>query len=105
MYKLQQQSYFLKHNQETLHLKRIFQNPNGITVFLMHGSVEDGRIYYSKSGKGLAPFLAQQGYDVFEIDNNHKGICLQLEMVENTTVNVIKISAVCLLYLLIRFLK
>lgn len=73
MYKLQQQSYFLKHNQETLHLKRIFQNPNGITVFLMHGSVEDGRIYYSKSGKGLAPFLAQQGYDVFIPDLSGKG--------------------------------
>lgn len=68
-----EKSYFLECGRETLHLKRIFQNPGGITVFLMHGSVEDGRIYYSKSGKGLAPFLAKHGYDVFIPDLSGKG--------------------------------
>lgn len=70
---LQEKSYFLECKRETLHLKRIYQNPKGKTVFLMHGSVEDGRIYYSKSGKGLAPFLARQGYDVFIPDLSGKG--------------------------------
>lgn len=68
-----EKSYFLTCGRETLHLKRIYQNPNGITIFLMHGSIEDGRIYYSKSGKGLAFYLAKQGYDVFIPDLSGKG--------------------------------
>jgi len=70
---LKEQSYFLEVGKETLHLKRFHINPDGEPVFLLHGSVEDGRIYYSKSGKGLAPFLARQGYDVFIPDISGKG--------------------------------
>jgi predicted alpha/beta hydrolase len=70
---LKEYSYFLEVGTETLHLKRFHINPDGEPVFLLHGSIEDGRIYYSKSGKGLAPFLARQGYDVFIPDMSGKG--------------------------------
>lgn len=43
------------------------------TILLIHGSIEDGKIFYSRSGKGFAPFLAQQGFDVFVADLRGKG--------------------------------
>ena len=70
---LKQESYFLECGDETLHLKRFYIDSDGETVLLLHGSIEDGRIYYSKSGKGLAPFLARQGFDVFVPDLSGKG--------------------------------
>jgi len=44
-----------------------------IPVLLIHGSMESSRIFYSKSGKGLAPYLAKNGFDVFTIDIAGKG--------------------------------
>lgn len=41
---------------------------DGEVVVLFHGYFEDGRIFYSNNGKGLAPFLAQAGFDVFVVD-------------------------------------
>jgi predicted alpha/beta hydrolase len=49
------------------------ENGKGIPVLLIHGSIEDSRIFYSKSGKGLAPYLAQSGFDVFVPDLPGKG--------------------------------
>ncbi|MEM9051639.1 MAG: alpha/beta fold hydrolase [Bacteroidota bacterium] len=46
---------------------------NGKPVLLIHGSIEDSRIFYSKSGKGLAPYLAENGFDVFAPDLPGKG--------------------------------
>ncbi|MCZ4407640.1 alpha/beta fold hydrolase [Cryomorphaceae bacterium 1068] len=45
----------------------------GIPVLLIHGSIENSRIFYSASGKGFAPFLAQKGFDVFVPDLPGKG--------------------------------
>ncbi len=47
---------------------RFVQSGEGIPVLLIHGSIEDSRIFYSKNGKGLAPFLASHGFDVFVPD-------------------------------------
>lgn len=58
---------------DTLHLKRFSQKQQGPPVLLVHGSLENGRIFYSESGKGFAPFLAQQGYDVFVADLRGRG--------------------------------
>lgn len=44
-----------------------------IPVLLIHGSMESSKIFYSKSGKGFAPYLAQKGFDVFAIDLAGKG--------------------------------
>ncbi len=46
---------------------------NGIPILLVHGAIENSRIFYSEKGKGLAPFLAENGYDVFVTDLRGKG--------------------------------
>jgi len=40
----------------------------GIPVLMIHGMVEDGRIFYHHSGKGLGSYLAKHGYDVYVAD-------------------------------------
>lgn len=69
-----QQSIFIKINSEELHLRRFFTNEKGQPVLMIHGSIENGRIFYSSSGKGLAPYLAQKGYDVFVADLRGRGL-------------------------------
>lgn len=56
-----------------VHVKRFYTNPDGDPVLLVHGSIENSRIFWSKSGKGLAPWLAEQGYDVFAVDTRGHG--------------------------------
>ncbi|WP_242928692.1 alpha/beta hydrolase family protein [Pontibacter vulgaris] len=58
---------------DELHLKRIYQNPTGKPVLLVHGSIENGRIFYSRSEKGFAPYLARHDYDVFVADLRGRG--------------------------------
>lgn len=55
-----------------LHIKRIYQRP-GRPVFMFHGFAEDGRIYHGGHYKGLAHFLARQGYDCYVVDWRGKG--------------------------------
>jgi len=50
------------------HVHHFNQNNGGDVVVLFLGYFDDGRIFYSNNGKGFAPFLAQNGYDVFVID-------------------------------------
>jgi pimeloyl-ACP methyl ester carboxylesterase len=45
----------------------------GTPVLMIHGSIEDSRIFHSASGKGLAPYLAENGFDVFAPDLPGKG--------------------------------
>lgn len=69
-----QESIFISFEKsDKLHLRRIYENANGVPVFMLHGAVENGKIFYSTSGKGLAPYLAQQGYDVFVGDLRGRG--------------------------------
>ena len=49
------------------------RSEKSLPVLLIHGSIEDSRIFYSKSGKGLAPYLAENGFDVFAPDLPGKG--------------------------------
>ena len=42
-------------------------------VFMLHGEVECGRIFYNDSGKGLAYYFAEQGYEVFIADLGGRG--------------------------------
>lgn len=74
MEEVKQESIFISINEtESLHLKRIFKNLNGEPVFMLHGSIENGKIFYSESNKGFAPFLAQNGFDVFIADMRGRG--------------------------------
>lgn len=47
---------------------------NSPSCFLLHGGVENGKIFYSSSGKGLGPYLAKLGYNVFIGDLRGKGL-------------------------------
>ena len=72
---MQQESYYLPlaNGIDTLHIRRIWQQDQGVPVLMLHGAMGDGRIFYSSSGKGLAPWLARQGYDVFIPDFRGRG--------------------------------
>lgn len=58
---------------DTLHVARFCGSAGGTPVVMFHGAIENGRIFYSSSGKGLAPFLAVSGFDVFVADMRGKG--------------------------------
>ena len=58
---------------DRLHLRRISKNQQGPPVLLVHGSIENGKIFYTRSGKGFGPYLARQGYDVFVADLRGRG--------------------------------
>lgn len=63
------QSLFLQASDYRLHLMHISQpGQRGIPVLMIHGMVEDGRIFYHPSGKGLGCYLARQGYEVYVAD-------------------------------------
>lgn len=69
-----QESHFVPLNPtDTLHLRRIYRNPNGTPLFMLHGAIENGKIFYSDSGRGLAPFLARRGFDVYVGDLRGRG--------------------------------
>lgn len=57
-----------------LHMRRFQGREDGVPVLMLHGSIENGKIFYSDSGKGFAPWLAGQGYDVFVADMRGRGL-------------------------------
>lgn len=62
---------------DKLHLRRIRRadRPAEAAAFLLHGAIENGRIFYDAKGeKGLAPFLASAGFDVFVADLRGRGL-------------------------------
>ncbi|MBL4577167.1 MAG: alpha/beta fold hydrolase [Flavobacteriales bacterium] len=70
----EEESIFIPVNDvDQLHVKRFYKNPEGVPLFLIHGSIENGKIFYSSSGKGLAPYLAMEGFDVFAVDLRGRG--------------------------------
>ena len=58
---------------DSLHLRRIFGDAQGPVVFMLHGAIENGRIFYSEKGRGLAPCLARHGFDVYVADLRGRG--------------------------------
>ncbi|MCR8923547.1 alpha/beta fold hydrolase [Dasania sp. GY-MA-18] len=60
---------------EQVHLTRFYKNKKqlGMPVFMLHGLLEDGTAFYDENGKGLACYMAQQGYDVYVADLRGKG--------------------------------
>ena len=69
--------YFIPVNEGELWLGRM-GNPTGPSVLLVHGAIENSKIFYSEKGKGLAPFLAENGFDVFLTDLRGKGKSIPL---------------------------
>ena len=72
---IKQESVFIKlAESQTLHLRRISKtDAKGTAVFFMHGAVENGKIFYTHSNKGLAPFLAEHGYVCYVADLRGRG--------------------------------
>ena len=70
---LSKSSHFVKipNTNSTLHLRHF--HGDGAVVFMLHGAVENGKIFYSNSDKGLAPFLARAGYDVYVMELQGRG--------------------------------
>lgn len=70
---LQQESLFLPQGDHQLHLRHIWQKQGGQPIIMFHGAIENGRIFYNHKGKGLACFLAEQGFDVYVADFRGRG--------------------------------
>lgn len=68
--------YFKTRDGETLHV-RFFpskaHDDKAMPILFIHGAIENGRIFYSESGKGLAPYLADQGFDCYVLDLRGRG--------------------------------
>ena len=72
---MMQESIFLPVGEnDELHLRRVYRDPEGPPIFLLHGSIENGRIFYSEKGKGLAPYLAAAGFDLYVGDLRGRGL-------------------------------
>lgn len=68
-------SHFICESTHKLHLMNIRSDkPTNSVCFLLHGAIENGEIFYSKKGQGLAPFLARQGHDVYVADLRGRGL-------------------------------
>ncbi|GHG01195.1 alpha/beta fold hydrolase [Thalassotalea marina] len=70
---MHQKSLFIKEGTHQLHVRRIFESSGGTPILMLHGTIENGKIFYTESGKGLACYLAAQGFDVFVADFRGKG--------------------------------
>ena len=70
---LQDDIYVRVAEDDRLHLRRMRTRDAGEPVLMVHGAMSNGRIFHSASGKGLAPFLARAGFDVFVLDLRGRG--------------------------------
>jgi len=73
--KHQQSSEYLDLQQYQLHLRKL--TPLHISqapVLMLHGAIENGRIFYSQHGKGLGCYLADQGFTVYCADFAGRGL-------------------------------
>lgn len=72
--KVRQESTWLPAaNGESVHLCRVTADTAGPSVLLLHGMVENGRVFYSESNRGFAPFLARRGFDCWVLDLRGRG--------------------------------
>ncbi|MBZ9612111.1 alpha/beta fold hydrolase [Rheinheimera maricola] len=73
--KHQQSSFYLDLQQYQLHVRRLLPIQQGIApVLMLHGAIENGRIFYSRSGKGLGCYLADHGFMVYCADFAGRGL-------------------------------
>lgn len=70
-----QHSLFVDLNTYQLHVRQLTPVQTVIAPILyLHGAVENGRIFYSHAGKGLAGFLADQGFIGYAADFAGRGL-------------------------------
>lgn len=72
------QSHYIEMPQgHTLHLKEFSGEEVSSSkppLIFIHGAIEDGKIFYSKKGKGLAPYLSKEGHRCFVVDLRARGL-------------------------------
>ena len=69
-----QESLYLPLDGYQLHLRHITpEAPSRQPVLMVHGSVENGKIFYTESGKGFAAYLAREGHPVYVLDQRGRG--------------------------------
>ncbi|QYJ77172.1 alpha/beta fold hydrolase [Shewanella sp. FJAT-52076] len=74
---ISQQSLFLPYDGGQLHLRHISPaSPSTARspLLMLHGAMSNGRVFYSDSGRGLASFLARQGFEVYVLDTAGRGL-------------------------------
>jgi len=73
---ISQQSLYIDEADHRLHLR--FISPTTASqktpVLLVHGFIENGRIFYTESGKGLACELAKAGHPTYVLDLRGRGL-------------------------------
>jgi pimeloyl-ACP methyl ester carboxylesterase len=70
---MNQESNYLQVDHHQLHLRHIFDENSKQPVLMIHGAIENGKIFYSEKGKGFGCYLAQQGFDVHVVDLRGRG--------------------------------
>ncbi|OUS23681.1 hypothetical protein A9Q99_26960 [Gammaproteobacteria bacterium 45_16_T64] len=60
-------------NGHQLHIRRLCGGSNAPPVLMLHGLLEDGTVFYSRSKRGLAYSMASAGFDVYIPDLRGKG--------------------------------
>lgn len=71
---INQKSTFVQSGEHNLHIRHLWRPDAKVGVLMLHGAIENGRIFYTESGKGLASYLAEQGFDVFVADYPGRGL-------------------------------
>ena len=74
--KIKQESIFLPYKQGQLHVRKIapeLEDESLAPLMMLHGSISNGKVFYSESGKGIACFLASYGYTSYVIDMPGRG--------------------------------
>lgn len=72
---ISQQSLDIDFDDHKIHLRLIsptFESDK-LPVMMVHGAIEDGRIFYTTSGKGLACELARAGHPTYVVDLRGRG--------------------------------
>ena len=73
--KHQQHSLFVDLAAYQLHVRQLTPVQSSVgPILYLHGAVENGRIFYSHSGKGLACFLADHGFMGYAVDFAGRGL-------------------------------
>lgn len=64
---INQSSLFIDVHGDRVHVRKIApEHPASVPpILLVHGAMENGRIFYTHSNKGLAPFLATAGFTCY----------------------------------------
>ena len=73
---LKQESIFLPYQHGRLHVRKISpanENKTSAPFMMLHGSISNGKVFYSESNKGVACFLAEHGYTCYVVDMPGRG--------------------------------